>query len=160
MPRPHKCRRIFSNPDVIFFKPAGIMMKELDEVVLTLDEFEAIRLADFDGLYQEKAAEQMNISRQTFGNIINSAHKKIADFLINVKSLQINGGVIEMVEAEERHFKCYDCKHTFEVPFGTKRPGECPKCSSANIHRSSDERGTGHNGCRQNQIGGKCGSRK
>jgi len=155
MPRPHKCRRIFSNPEVVYFKPAGIMMQNLDEVVLTLDEFEAIRLADYEGLYQEKAAEQMNVSRQTFGNIINSAHKKIADFLINAKALQINGGVIEMAKEEERHFICYDCKHTFEVPFGTPRPGQCPKCSSSNIHRSGDERGKGHYGCRQNRMGRK-----
>ncbi len=157
MTRPYKCRRIFSHPDVVFFKPAGIMMRELEEVVLSLDEFEAIRLADYEGLYQEKAAEQMKISRQTFGNIINSAHKKIADFLINAKALQINGGVIEMANEEERHFSCHDCKNTFEVPFGTHRPGQCPKCSSANIHRSNDERGAGHTDCHQNRMAEKRG---
>ena len=68
----------------------------LEEINLTLDELEAIRLADFEGLYQEDAARRMDISRQTFGNIINSAHKKIADVLLHAKALKIAGGVVEM----------------------------------------------------------------
>jgi len=70
----------------------------LEEVNLTLDELEAIRLADFDDLYQEDAAKKMNISRQTFGNIINSAHKKIADVLLNAKALKIEGGYCEIIK--------------------------------------------------------------
>jgi len=69
----------------------------LEEVNLTLDELEAMRLADLAGLYQEDAARKMNISRQTFGNIINSAHKKIADVLLNAKALKIEGGIVERV---------------------------------------------------------------
>jgi len=70
----------------------------LEEINLTLDELEAIRLADLEGLYQEDAAKKMNISRQTFGNIINSAHKKIADALLNAKALKIEGGTIERID--------------------------------------------------------------
>ena len=73
-------------------------MDRLEEINLTLDELEAIRLADFGGLYQEEAAKKMNISRQTFGNIINSAHKKIADVLLHAKALKIGGGNIERVD--------------------------------------------------------------
>ena len=73
-------------------------MDALEEVNLTLDELEAIRLADLRGLYQEDAAKKMNVSRQTFGNIINSAHKKIADALLNAKALKIEGGNIERVD--------------------------------------------------------------
>ena len=73
-------------------------MDALEEVNLTLDELEAIRLADLTELYQEDAAKKMNISRQTFGNIINSAHKKIADVLLNAKALKIEGGNIERVD--------------------------------------------------------------
>lgn len=72
-------------------------VNELEEINLTLDELEAIRLADFMELYQEDAAKRMNISRQTFGNIINSAHKKIADVLLNAKALKIEGGPVERV---------------------------------------------------------------
>ncbi len=89
MPRPFKCRRIAGTPGAEYFKPRGIPLVELEEVELTLDEFETIRLADLEELYQEDAAKRMNISRQTFGNIIVSAHKKIADVLVNGKALKI-----------------------------------------------------------------------
>ena len=69
-------------------------MTMLEEINLTLDEFEAIRLADLEGLYQEDAAKRMGISRQTFGNIIDSAHKKIADAFLNGKAIRIEGGAI------------------------------------------------------------------
>ena len=98
MARPCRCRRIRCDPDTNYFKPRGIPLDMLEEVNLTLDELEAIRLADWEGLYQEDAAKKMNISRQTFGNIINSAHKKIADILLNAKALKIEGGTIERVD--------------------------------------------------------------
>jgi uncharacterized protein len=96
MPRPCKCRRICGHPKCAFFKPRGIPLDDLEVIGLTMDEFEAIRLADLDGLYQEYAAEKMNISRQTFGNIIESAHKKIADAIVHAKALKIEGGVVEI----------------------------------------------------------------
>jgi len=98
MSRPCRCRRIRCNPDTNYFKPRGIPLDVLEEVNLSLDELEAIRLADLGELYQEDAAKKMNISRQTFGNIINSAHKKIADALLNAKALKIEGGNIERVD--------------------------------------------------------------
>ena len=101
MPRPFKHRRVCCNPDANYFKPRGIPVSELEEINLTMDELEAVRLADFNGLYQEDAAKKMNISRQTFGNIINSARKKIADALLNAKALKIKGGVVKMME---KHF--------------------------------------------------------
>ena len=98
MSRPCRCRRIRCRPDTNYFKPRGIPLDALEEVNLTLDELEAIRLADLGELYQEDAAKKMNVSRQTFGNIINSAHKKIADALLNAKALKIEGGNIERVD--------------------------------------------------------------
>ena len=89
MVRPCKCRKISMIPNVVYFKPRGIPLCSLKEMCLNLDEVEAIRLADLEDLYQEQAAKKMNISRQTFGNIIHSAHKKIADAIINGKALQI-----------------------------------------------------------------------
>ena len=97
MSRPCRCRRIRCKPDTNYFKPRGIPLDMLEEVNLGLDELEAIRLADFNGLYQEDAAKKMDISRQTFGNIINSAHKKIADVLLNAKALKIEGGKVRKV---------------------------------------------------------------
>jgi len=63
---------------------------------MTLDEFEAMRLADLDGLYQEQAAEQMNVSRTTFSRIIDSAHRKTADALVHGKALRIEGGPVQV----------------------------------------------------------------
>jgi predicted DNA-binding protein (UPF0251 family) len=69
----------------------------LEEISLTLDEFEALRLADHEGLYQEKAAQQMNVSRPTFGRILESAHRKIAEVLVHAKSLAIDGGPVDSI---------------------------------------------------------------
>jgi len=97
MPRPRNCRRVAQLPQANYYKPRGIPLSVLEEVTLTVDEFEAIRLTDFERLYQADAAEKMNISRQTFGRILESAHKKIADALVNGKALSIKGGPIEIV---------------------------------------------------------------
>ena len=97
MSRPCRCRKIRCSPDTNYFKPRGIPLDMLEEVNLTLDELEAIRLADLEEMYQEDAAKKMNISRQTFGNIINSAHKKIADVLLNAKALHIVGGKVKRI---------------------------------------------------------------
>jgi predicted DNA-binding protein (UPF0251 family) len=96
MPRPFNFRRVCHLPQSSFFKPRGIPLSTLQQVLLTVDEFEAVRLADLEGLYQEDAAQRMNISRQTFGRIIDSAHKKIADALVNGKALSIEGGPYEL----------------------------------------------------------------
>ena len=96
MPRPRNCRRIGKRPKSNYYKPRGIPLSVLELVNLTFDELEAIRLADLEGMYQERAAEKMNVSRQTFGRIIESAHKKIADALVNGKALSIEGGNIEI----------------------------------------------------------------
>lgn len=91
MARPKKYRKIRCNPAVLYFKPKGIPMHVLDEVILQPDELEAIRLGDFLGLSQEESAEKMNVSRATFGRIINSAHSKVADGILNGKALHISG---------------------------------------------------------------------
>jgi predicted DNA-binding protein (UPF0251 family) len=96
MPRPRHCRRVGYLPQATFYKPRGVPLSALQHVSLTVDELEAVRLADLEGLYQEQAAERMNISRQTFGRIIESAHKKIADALVSGKALSIEGGLIEL----------------------------------------------------------------
>ncbi|MDX9789718.1 MAG: DUF134 domain-containing protein [Candidatus Kapaibacterium sp.] len=97
MARPEKCRKISVKHHGFTFKPVGVKMTDLEELVLGLDELEAIRLADLQGYYHHKAAEEMHISRQTFGNILNTARKKIADFLVNHKSLTIEGGKVELI---------------------------------------------------------------
>ncbi len=139
MGRPKNCRRVGFLPDSKYFKPRGIPLSVLEEVILTVDECEAIRLADFEGLYQEQAAEKMAVSRQTFGRIIESAHKKVAEALVKGKALKIEGGEIDM--SEMRKFRCSDCQHAWELPYGTGRPPGCPSCKGDNIHRAVEDRG-------------------
>lgn len=95
MPRPFSHRRIAGQPAMPVFRPAGVPVTLLDEVVMTLDEFEAVRLADLDGLYHERAAEQMGVSRPTFSRIVESAHGKIADALVHGKALRMEGGPVD-----------------------------------------------------------------
>jgi len=94
--RPKKFRKIGFFPEITYFKPAGIPLRELEEVVLSLDEVEALRLAELQDLEQEEAAKKMKISRITFLRILHSAHKKIAESLIYGKAIQMKGGDIIM----------------------------------------------------------------
>ncbi len=144
MPRPFCCRRVSGEPPSQFFKPRGVPLAALEVVTMTVDEYEAVRLADLEGLYQEDSAERMGISRPTFGRIIESAHRKIAEALVHAKALEIKGGEIEMVN--QREFQCCDCRHVWQVPFGTGRPAACPQCQSKNIYRIAQDRGCGHRG--------------
>ncbi len=89
MSRPKKNRCVRCKPDATYFKPRGIPLIELEEIVITIDELEAIRLADFEGLYHEDAARKMKISRQTFGRILNGAHRKVAECFIKGNALKI-----------------------------------------------------------------------
>jgi len=113
-------------PDKTCFRPKGMTASSLEEVLLTLDEYEAIRLADFEGLYQEQAAFRMNISRQTFGRIIESAHRKVADFLVNGKALKIEGGDVSMEEVKQ--VRCHRCRQTFSPCCDAGDTAICPYC--------------------------------
>jgi predicted DNA-binding protein (UPF0251 family) len=92
MVRPRLCRRILAEPDVTYFKPRGIPLVDLEETILNVDEFEAVRLKDLDGLEQEECAKKMNISQPTFHRLVLSARKKIADAIVNGKAIKIEGG--------------------------------------------------------------------
>jgi len=92
MPRPRLFRRVWFEPEVTYFKPAGIRMIDLEESILTVDEFEAVRLKDLEGMEQEEAAKKMGISQPTFHRLILSARKKIADAIVNGKAIRIEGG--------------------------------------------------------------------
>ena len=98
MPRPRNCRRVGCMPQANFYKPRGVPLSVLQNIILNFDELEAIRLTDLQGLYQQQAAQKMNVSRQTLGRILESAHKKIADALVNGKALLIEGGNIELTD--------------------------------------------------------------
>ncbi len=89
--RPKKYRIVHQDPRISQFSPRGKPGRP-EEIDLAMDEFEAIRLADFKGLDQEKAAESMHISQQTFSRILKRAHKAIADAIVQGKIIKIQGG--------------------------------------------------------------------
>ena len=89
--RRRKPRCIEKDHSNICFKPCGIRAKELEVVFLAQDEAEALRLADYEGLYQEECAKRMQISRPTFVRLIASARKKVADAVLHSKKLEIEG---------------------------------------------------------------------
>lgn len=136
MARPKRCRCVHRRPNTFYFKPRDIPTSLLKEVNLAVEELEAIRLKDVEGLDQERASKKMKISRPTFHRVLDSARKKIADALVNAKAVKIEGGDFEMAE---REFKCSSCKHSWKEAFGTGKRGvdmKCPKCGSDNIHRT------------------------
>lgn len=98
MPRPRCTRTIGYLPSVTYFKPAGVRISDLEEVLLGHDELEAMRLKDLLGLPQDDAAKEMEVSQPTFHRLLISAHKKIADAVVSGKALKIEGGNISIGE--------------------------------------------------------------
>jgi len=89
MPRPCIRRRVRGNPNCSYFKPQGIRLRHLEENLLTMPEFEAIRLIDFEEVAQEKAAKKMEISQPTLSRILKSSRKKISEAIIKGKAIKI-----------------------------------------------------------------------
>ena len=132
MGRMPKWRCVASIPEVTYFKPAGIPYRLLEEVRLSVEEVEAIRLKDLDGLEQEECAQKMNISRPTFHRVLGAARGKLANALLNGKAMRIEGGNFEMAT---RRFYCIN-GHQWDVPFKvmiTEPPELCPTCETPNI---------------------------
>ena len=137
MVRPQKDRIVSFNPEISYFKPRGIPMVNLEEVQLTVDEREAVRLADLRGMSHEEAGRYMGVSRATFGRIVQKARKVIADALINGKAINIGGGKYK-IAGDKRIFICGGCGHKWEEPPKTGRPKFCPECHSENFYRTLD----------------------
>jgi len=125
-------RRVNFIPQITYFKPTGIPVAHLQEVRLTVEEAEAIRLKDLEGLEQEECARKMNISRTTFARVLGSGRQKMADALLNGKAIRIEGGNFEM---SVRRFRCNN-GHEWDVPFEVmveSPPQFCPTCSTPSI---------------------------
>ncbi len=132
MPRPPKCRRVAFLPSVTYFKPAGIPLGNLEEVRLSVEEAEAIRLKDLEALGQEQGAKKMNVSRPTFQRVLASARQKIADAIFHGKAIRIEGGNFEVSPLS---FSCAS-GHQWEVPYETlvSAPQKlCPVCDTQDI---------------------------
>ncbi len=133
MPRPHKRRFVRAEPNVSYYKPRGIPIGTIAEVVLNIDEFEALRVKDYEGLPQTEAAQQLRVSQPTLHRILKSAHMKVADAFVNGKALRIEGGPYDLPTM--RWFVCFTCQHQWSEPFGTGRPKNCPRCDSNYLRR-------------------------
>ena len=136
MVRPKKDRLVGFNPKINYFKPRGIPVLDLEEVCLTIDERESIRLADLEDMSHESAGSQMGVSRATFGRIVQRARKTIADAIINGKAVRVEGGSYKMMD-DVRRFQCQACHHEWEEPFGTGRPHHCPSCRGIDFYRTT-----------------------
>ena len=128
MARPKKHRVVAFNPEISYFKPRGIPMRDLLEVCLTVDEREAIRLADLMGISHEEAGKRMQVSRATFGRIVQKARQVVADALINGKAIKVEGGNYKIIDTAQT-FICPKCRYKWLESKGTKEPKNCPKCN-------------------------------
>lgn len=97
MPRPRIPRRVRFEPNITYYKPAGIRLRNMKEVVLTIEEFESVRLKDYENKSQTESAKRMGISQPTFQRLYGSARKKIADAIVNGKAIRIEGGHYRMM---------------------------------------------------------------
>jgi predicted DNA-binding protein (UPF0251 family) len=122
MARPRKCRWVEMKPGVTFFKPRGIPLRDLDQQVITVDELEAIRLADYLELTQEAVAKKMAVSRPTVTRMLARAHKAVADALVHGKAIAIQGGDYRL------GFQCCACGHRWSAEEGHEVPAFCVQC--------------------------------
>lgn len=129
MPRPRKRRFIHERPQPLYFKPQGIPMSLLEEVHLTPDQLEALRLAHLERLTQEEGAEKMGVSRATFGRILEQAHRKVTEAIVFGKALYVS--FTGRKEKEGMSIHCEECRTTEMMA----DPGcrECPHCHSKRI---------------------------
>ena len=107
MPRPPIERAVGGVPRVTLFKPAGVPARELEQLQLAVDELEAIRLVDLEGLSHEQAAEAMGVSRQTVGRVLERGRAKVAEALVGGKAILIGGG---QYRVEPRQLRCLACR--------------------------------------------------
>jgi uncharacterized protein len=125
MPRPRKCRFVTQKPGVTFFKPQGIPLRLLEHVQITVDELEALRLADFLDMSHEEAARQLQVSRPTVTRMLARAHQAIAEALVVGKAIRIEGGDY-VLKGLERH--CPKCGAQWFAVDGSTTTQVCSQC--------------------------------
>ncbi|MDI6874353.1 DUF134 domain-containing protein [Candidatus Solincola sp.] len=127
MPRPIKPKLVKETPRVDLYKPRGIPAHRLEETVLRIEELEALRLVDLEGLYQEDAARSMGISRQTLQRMVTEARSKLIEAIYSGKALRIEGGTYILQEGAGR-YRCGRCGQPVSG-YGRRRRGwRCPTC--------------------------------
>ncbi len=124
MPRPKLNRTIVNPPTMEGFRPFGIAMKDLEPVILLYEEYESIRLSDYEGLTQEQSAQQMNVSRPTFTRIYEKARRAIAKAFVEGKAIFIEGG---NYHTDDHWYKCENC---LKLNINKEESDSCSYCQS------------------------------
>jgi len=119
MGRPKKCRWVETEPGVTFFKPRGIPLRSLEQMVITVDELEAMRLADFLEMTQEEVAQKMQVSRPTVTRMLARAHRAVAEALVTGKAICIEGGDYRLGQ------QCGSCGQGAALGSSETRPDCC-----------------------------------
>jgi uncharacterized protein len=127
MARPQKCRKIYNPPKMEGFKPYGMQKCNIEPVILKYEEFESIKLIDYDLLSQDPAAKRMNISRPTFTRIYNRALKTIAKAFVEGKAIEIEGGNFQF------EYDWYRCKKCYKLIQGKENHSRCKGCNSYSL---------------------------
>jgi predicted DNA-binding protein (UPF0251 family) len=129
MARPIKCRKVQFLPETTCFVPLDRKGEEGENIILRVEELEAMRLKDIKGLTQQQCADKMNISRQTFQNIIDSGRKKVVLALTKGKAINIKGGNYALSSCK---LKCKSCNNTYDMNY-IKDKNICPFCNSNKV---------------------------
>jgi predicted DNA-binding protein (UPF0251 family) len=129
VPRPPIERSVAGVPSVTLFKPAGVPARELEQLQLGVDELEAIRLVDLEGLSHEQAAEAMGVSRQTVGRVLERGRARVAEALVGGKAILIGGG---QYRVEPRRMRCFVCQARW-VQTDEDPAASCPQCGSTDV---------------------------
>ncbi|MDD2330462.1 MAG: DUF134 domain-containing protein [Bacteroidales bacterium] len=127
MPNRKRHRRMSALPPMEGYRPYGVPGRNRGSVELLFEEYEAIRLADYENLTQEEAAQRMNISRPTFTRLYDKARKNIARAFIESKSIVIRGGDYEI----DNHW--YRCRNCNQVNYSPDPVDNCQNCHSDDI---------------------------
>jgi len=130
MPRPQRCRNIKRPPLYNCFKPQGVPKSKLQVVKITIDEYESIRLADYEGLEHAEAAESMGVSRSVFSRLVKEARSKVARAIIDGCQLIIEGGEVNFIDSV---YRCKNCNEYVEIPSENDAPDECDNCGESNF---------------------------
>jgi predicted DNA-binding protein (UPF0251 family) len=109
MSRPKKCKRVCMMPRASSFSSSDLKMGEQEPLVMSVEEYETIRLIDYEGLSQEECAEQMSVGRATIQRIYSDARKKLAQFLLEERTLKVEGGDFEICDGDQDYSGCCEC---------------------------------------------------
>jgi predicted DNA-binding protein (UPF0251 family)/DNA-directed RNA polymerase subunit RPC12/RpoP len=133
--RPIKPKLVGEAPRTDYFKPRGIPLADLEEITLNVEELEALRLVDLEGMYQEDAAREMGISRQTIQRMITEARAKVIEALVAGKALRIEGGSYILKEGVGK-YRCGRCGSEFASRYGRRGRGwKCPSCDTTGLNK-------------------------